>query len=369
MLDSLPCELLNYALFFLSPTELVNLALVNRRFRNRSEIVAEAVIKRVVSLHLFHDILDNRGNKSWKHVLVHLTKRNVILAGSDTKPNPTLSSCDSDKNFSYKWIQLHNPELLFRLVWFKGSIIAINSRATMNVQKYDLLANSWSEMTPLPKTLPGLAAVVFGDALYAIGGYDKDQGEESNLVHVLRGTSTSCCKWALTSSRINVARSGHAAVVFNGKIFIAGGRPAGDGDCVRSVESFDPCTGEWSVMPPMLKPRYLLSLLVINGCLYAVGGCLSIERYDPKLNCWEFVTRIRNGRRYASVVSVGDIIYFFGGVDLQYRFEGTWDSYSTSACTWESDADSGGGGGRALPWDTFTYGQSILIPPTPLTWT
>jgi actin-binding protein IPP len=73
---------------------------------------------------------------------------------------------------------------------------------------------------------------------------------------------------------------------FEGLIYIVGG-------CTHSrrhlqdLLSFNPVTGEWSTLPPMLVPRSQMGVAVLDGYLYVVGGTnrhhevlQSVERYS-----------------------------------------------------------------------------------------
>ena len=73
---------------------------------------------------------------------------------------------------------------------------------------------------------------------------------------------------------------------FEGLIYIVGGRTPW-GNSVQDLLSFNPVTGEWSALPPMLVPRSHMGVAVLDGYLYVVGGSnrhhrvlQSVERYS-----------------------------------------------------------------------------------------
>lgn len=61
---------------------------------------------------------------------------------------------------------------------------------------------------------------------------------------------------------------------------------------LRSVECFNPITNEWTTITPMSQPRTGLSVAVLNGLLYAVGGHDGsgylglVQCYHPVTNSW-----------------------------------------------------------------------------------
>ncbi|XP_049646431.1 kelch repeat and BTB domain-containing protein 11, partial [Suncus etruscus] len=84
-------------------------------------------------------------------------------------------------------------------------------------------------------------------------------------------------------------------------LFVAGGlRPAGPDGLARAsdrVFCYNPATGRWSALRPLRQARSQLQLLALDGHLYAVGGecLLSVERYDPRADRWSAVAPLPRG--------------------------------------------------------------------------
>ena len=53
--------------------------------------------------------------------------------------------------------------------------------------------------------------------------------------------------------------------------FIAGGYDRGE--CLRSVEIYDPLLNRWTQLTPMREARGRFDITVIDGKVYAIGGC------------------------------------------------------------------------------------------------
>lgn len=75
-------------------------------------------------------------------------------------------------------------------------------------------------------------------------------------------------------------------LLFSGLIYIVGG-------CThhsrhrQDVISYNPVTGEWSCLAPMLTPRSQMGITILDGFIYVVGGTnktqevlTSVERYS-----------------------------------------------------------------------------------------
>ncbi|XP_029006187.1 kelch domain-containing protein 7A [Betta splendens] len=64
----------------------------------------------------------------------------------------------------------------------------------------------------------------------------------------------------------------------------------------RRVFCYNPLTSIWKEISPMNEARPRCKLAALDGCIYAIGGeCLSsVERYDPRADRWAFVAPLPN---------------------------------------------------------------------------
>ncbi|KAK6488978.1 kelch repeat and BTB domain-containing protein 11-like [Huso huso] len=107
-------------------------------------------------------------------------------------------------------------------------------------------------------------------------------------------------------------------------LFIAGGiRGHGDkGKLSDKVFCYNPITDNWSEIRPLNQPRSQLKLVSADGYLYAIGGeCLfTVEKYDPRIDRWSPVTPLPKGAfavAHEATTCNGEI-YVSGG-SLFYR--------------------------------------------------
>lgn len=103
-----------------------------------------------------------------------------------------------------------------------------------------------------------------------------------NSVHFRFDTETKTWK---NIKHMNVARANASVIVFNGYIYVAGGRI----DAVtktKSVELYDQKSDEWIQLASMNSSRSCSTLIQFNLFLYAIGNVKAIERYDLCKNSW-----------------------------------------------------------------------------------
>nr|XP_010998292.2 kelch domain-containing protein 7B [Camelus dromedarius] len=125
-------------------------------------------------------------------------------------------------------------------------------------------------------------------------------------------------------------------------LFLAGGiRGSGaKAVCSNEVFCYNPLTNIWSQVRPMQQARAQLKLVALDGLLYAIGGeCLySMERYDPRTDAWTSRAPLPAGTFpvvHEAVACRGDI-YVTGG-HLFYRLlryspaKDVWDECPYSA--------------------------------------
>ncbi|KAK7913428.1 hypothetical protein WMY93_013639 [Mugilogobius chulae] len=88
----------------------------------------------------------------------------------------------------------------------------------------------------------------------------------------------------------------------------------------KRVFCYNPLTSIWKEISPMNQARPRCKLAALDGCIYAIGGeCLSsVERYDPRLDRWAFVAPLPNDTfAVAHHVTVCDGEIFVSGGTLR----------------------------------------------------
>lgn len=188
------------------------------------------------------------------------------------------------------------------------------------VQVWDSRTDEWSVGPPLPMPLHHMTAAVVNGKLHAIGGeFDgAGTGRAPVFMDTVYELDPRVGTWTARAP-MPTGRSGGAALVLDGKIYVVGGRPPAG----PQLEMYDPATDTWTVLPNMPTARNHVGAGFIDGKLYVVGGRFGggfdseltdrLEVYDPVTRTWApgpSAPTIRSGMSFAVI---GHCLYIFGG--------------------------------------------------------
>lgn len=194
-------------------------------------------------------------------------------------------------------------------------LIAFGSRngTLYEAHLYNMHSGVWKAVGPIPLNLRLVSCCLNNNTVYLSGGYCHGEHRYSDDVYVANisntgGKCSDVSQWMLLNggeSKMLLPRCGHASIVFQDKLWVAGGRIAGVQGIVSSVETFDFRTKLWSTSADMTSKRTNFRMFEVYGNLYAVGGdrsanCLplplSIEKYDRQSEHWVRVGCLQDGR-------------------------------------------------------------------------
>ncbi|HEX8693126.1 MAG TPA: kelch repeat-containing protein [Longimicrobium sp.] len=192
------------------------------------------------------------------------------------------------------------------------------SRVTARtVQVYDVASDRWELGPPLPQpNNHGMAASVNGK-VYLIGGQTSDvsdQGYQDTVYELDPATGV----W-VTKAPMPTARGAGVAIVHDGKIYVAGGRPPRGSD----FAVYDPATDRWEVLPELPSQRNHITGAAINGRIHVVGGRLGHglspdmtavhEVYDPQTRTWTTAAPMLRARSGMNGVMARGCFHVWGG--------------------------------------------------------
>lgn len=121
--------------------------------------------------------------------------------------------------------------------------------------------------------------------------------EENHMIYYYSETTKDWRALTLMPEEINTKGCG-ICTMYN-YLFVAGGiKGYGDkGKVSDKVFCYNPITDRWSEVRPMNQARSQLKLVSVDGYLYAIGGeCLfTVEKYDPRMDRWTTVAPLPKG--------------------------------------------------------------------------
>jgi len=108
----------------------------------------------------------------------------------------------------------------------------------------------------------------------------------------------------------------------NNSLLVCGGYDRGE--CLRTVEMYDPALNRWKQLAPMRESRGRFDITVIDGRVYAIGGCngttelATAEVYNSDSCKWAALPPLKLARSNIGVCDLGGRVYCVGGWNGQY---------------------------------------------------
>lgn len=210
------------------------------------------------------------------------------------------------------------------------------------VQVYDIASDQWTLGPQLPQpNNHGMAASVNGK-IYLIGGQTSDVSDQG-YVNTVYELDPATGEWA-TKAPMPTARGAGVAIVHDGKIYVAGGRPPRGSD----FAVYDPAADSWQVLPNLPTQRNHLTGAAINGRIHVVGGRLghglsplmttAHEVFDPATQAWTTAAPMLRARSGMNGVTARGCFHVWGGEGPAGMFA-DHDYYDPRSDQWISLAD------------------------------
>jgi N-acetylneuraminic acid mutarotase len=107
--------------------------------------------------------------------------------------------------------------------------------------------------------------------------------------------------------------------VVGGKIYVTGGRLGSFARNLGDNEEYDPRTDRWVKKAPLPTPRSGIAAVVADGKIYVFGGestegtFTANEQYDPATDSWRTMPPLPTARHGLGAVALGNRIYVLAG--------------------------------------------------------
>jgi N-acetylneuraminic acid mutarotase len=111
-----------------------------------------------------------------------------------------------------------------------------------------------------------------------------------------------------------------AVTALEGRLYAIGGRVDGRyADNLAANEAYDPSTNRWHTRKPLPTPRSGIAAAVLDGKIFVFGGeapsgtFKQVEGYDPQADTWSTYAPMPTARHGLGAVTVGERIYVVSG--------------------------------------------------------
>ena len=235
---------------------------------------------------------------------------------------------------------LPNPTALHSSIVHNGKICVIGGVTTdgvtlANVYYADVdpegAVGSWHETTPLPEWRECAGAVVWNNFVYVMGGAGPVWGgrsEQNTVYYAAINPDGTVGEWNTDPHQLPERISGFGAVVWNGKIYVAGGwngYSRQDEVYFADINEVDGSLDGWTENPtPLPLPLNSMCALTYESTMFIIGGIYANEaqsavyyahfsEIDGTLGGWSPTSPLPEGRAKGGCALIGDEIYVIGG--------------------------------------------------------
>ncbi|XP_021347664.1 kelch-like protein diablo [Mizuhopecten yessoensis] len=266
-------------------------------------------------------------NNSFSTVMSHSSP--VKESCRTTQKSPSPSKSHHLKSFHSLAVSTPNlplperPTTLFAV----GGVDPFDTQADVAcrmVEQYNPRSNSWHRVTTLPETRHHLGVAMLDGFLFVIGGSVLLKDDIENLANP---TDVNFRYDPVNNSWAKIAclrqpRMYLSVSVLEGILYAVGGNDS-YGRSLDSVEYYDPDLNQWGYIAPMTTPKIGVATAGYQGHLYVVGGfqdvggqravLSSVECYNPRTNSWTFKNPLPVPCCHANLVDARGSLYLLGG--------------------------------------------------------
>lgn len=213
-------------------------------------------------------------------------------------------------------------------------------------------ANDWRPLTTMPEDIntKGCGICTMYNYLFVAGGIKGygDKGKVSERVFYFNPITN---RWAEVRP-LNQARAQLKLVSMDGYLYAIGG------ECLFTVEKYDPRMDRWTTVAPLPKGAFAVAheATTCSGELYVSGGSLfyRLLKYDPKRDEWQECPYNNSRKKSTDMVALKSFIYRF---DVNREQGITVFKYNTIVKMWHDCASQRLG--SHLPFRCAVIGNNI----------
>jgi N-acetylneuraminic acid mutarotase len=212
-----------------------------------------------------------------------------------------------------------------RYVYRVGGMIAKNDpgqpqdmHSLPDFARFDPEKNAWQPLTNLPEPRSSHQAVLYGNKLYVIGGWELSGGTYDSEWRQTMATcdlSQPSCSWKVEP--MPFATRAFGAAVFQDKLYVLGGLTPEEG--TDDTQIYDLKAGTWSKGPALPKGNTTIGAAVYRGQLYANGGDGNVYRLSADGSAWSVAGELAFPRMFHQLLESPNGVLVVGGIPSVHR--------------------------------------------------
>uniref|UniRef100_A0A8C1N2F0 Kelch repeat and BTB (POZ) domain containing 11 n=1 Tax=Cyprinus carpio TaxID=7962 RepID=A0A8C1N2F0_CYPCA len=177
------------------------------------------------------------------------------------------------------------------------------------IYSYNKSSKDWHTLTVMPEDINtrGCGICTMYNYLFVAGGI-RGTGEKSKVSDRVFCYNPITDRWSEVRP-MNQARSQLKLVSMDGNLYAIGG------ECLFTVEKYDPRMDRWMSVAPLPKGAFAVAheATTCNGELYVSGGSLfyRLLKYDPKRDEWQECPYNNSRKKSTDMVALKSFIYRF----------------------------------------------------------
>lgn len=193
-------------------------------------------------------------------------------------------------------------------------------------EAYNVSANSWKVLEPMPTHRMEFFTATVGKKIYAIGGFNY----ESTALNVVEIYNPETNTWS-EGTPMPTSRSQITGAVVDGKIYLTGGWPSS----FATLEIYDPATDTWTTgSPAPIGINHCNNGVAVDGSVYTFGGAnyggsINYDKtfcYNPVSDEWDEKAEMPDGRYAGAAALYKEKVHYFGGSSELGRYH-TYDNH------------------------------------------
>ena len=190
-----------------------------------------------------------------------------------------------------------------------------DNHSLKSVSKYDPNAKKWVDLPEMPSGRSSHEAVVIGDKLYVVGGWEmrgKDEKPKWHATSLVMDLLAKAPKW--TEIKQPFKRRALGAAAAGGKIYVVGG--LGEKASTSAVVVYDPKEDKWSDAPEVPgsgKHGFSPAAAEVAGKLFVSTSDGTLHRLSADGKKWEAAGDTSKRRVHRLVAGAGGKVLLVGG--------------------------------------------------------